>query len=286
MLDWNKWAAVLHVAREGTLAGGAERLRIDATTVSRRIKTIESKLRTKLFFRNGRRHIPTAQCREMLSHLEQAATSINAAHQSGHSELDNKMIRNLRISAPPYFVDHILAPNLHFLLQKRNLRANILPKSDLAALTHGEVDFAIVVDDQPKGSHWDKKRISVQEIGLLSYSVYQSKNHNYVDLPWAGLLELPEVRTGGALMDKLAAPQGLQIQVPHFEALAKVLVSGVAKGLLPVPVASNHETLIAHSDILLQQPVFLLSKIEDADIEFLSFGKAWLIELLEATLSI
>ena len=50
-MDWDNLQIFLTVARQGTLARAARMLKVDATTVSRRVGSLESALQQTLFER-------------------------------------------------------------------------------------------------------------------------------------------------------------------------------------------------------------------------------------------
>ncbi len=270
-----KWSALLYVARCGTLSGAATELKLDATTVGRRIKLLEAEYGRALFAKNGRTHLPTAFCKDILVNLESAATSIQSAQRKLADGSAEKTWGNLKISARPYISDHILAPALPDLLKKRQLRVELLPQSSSLALSQGAVDLAIKIDDLPKGITWDVKRVDAEPIGKLTYSVYFCRDQNPTTLPWVALNEVPEMRTGTAMMDKLAGKAGVQIRVRHFEAMAQILASGLTKGLLPDCVARRHPLLVPATGALLAQPIVALSRRNEAHSGSLERCKNW-----------
>ena len=283
-MDWDKWSAVLYVARAGSLSGAATALRLDATTVGRRIKSLEDSLGSQLFFRDGRRFVPTRKCSEMLVHLETAATALATAQNSMFDPSHVGFLRSFRLSAPPYFVDHILASRLDTLLSERRLQIELMPETRIRGLTTGTLDSAIVIDDRPKGITWDKTRITSKVLGNLRYRMYHKKGSDLESLPWAGLAEQPDIRTGSLLMNKLAGSRGPQIRVRHFEALAQIAANGTARALLPEGVATRHSKLAAASDVLLEQPVIMLSNKQDEKTGYLAACRGWVTETIQSAL--
>jgi DNA-binding transcriptional LysR family regulator len=59
-VDWDGLRYFLAVARAGTLSGAARELRVEHTTIARRIDAIERELGAKLFLRNPRGYVATA----------------------------------------------------------------------------------------------------------------------------------------------------------------------------------------------------------------------------------
>ena len=79
MENWDGWLTLLTVVETGTLSGAAAQLRIDATTIGRRLNRLEAKLGRRLLVRRGGRLEPTTACRALLPRLEEAAQQLEAA---------------------------------------------------------------------------------------------------------------------------------------------------------------------------------------------------------------
>ena len=60
-IDWNDLRYILALAREKSYAAAARRLRIDPTTVARRLREIESRLDVRLFERGAGGEIRSTQ---------------------------------------------------------------------------------------------------------------------------------------------------------------------------------------------------------------------------------
>src|SRR3954453_1448629 len=78
-LDWANLELFLAVARGGSLASAASILRVDASTVHRRIASLEEALRTRLFVRSPRGYALTNAGHDLLPYAtamdEQAAAA-------------------------------------------------------------------------------------------------------------------------------------------------------------------------------------------------------------------
>ena len=59
-MNWDDLRFLVVIGREGTLAGAARRLKVDQTTVARRLRALEDALGTPLFERSDGRWQPTA----------------------------------------------------------------------------------------------------------------------------------------------------------------------------------------------------------------------------------
>src|SRR2546423_13689931 len=76
MLDWNGVRFFLTIHRAKTLAGAARVLKVEHTTVGRRLAAMEASLRAKLFVRTPEGFRLTRMGEEILPVAEQAETSL------------------------------------------------------------------------------------------------------------------------------------------------------------------------------------------------------------------
>ena len=78
-VSWNDLRYVLAVARTGTLSAAAIRLRVDPTTVSRRIGRVASILGSRLFDRSDGLLLPTEAGQTVVAHAERIEVEIGRA---------------------------------------------------------------------------------------------------------------------------------------------------------------------------------------------------------------
>ena len=76
MIEWDLWHVLLAVSRHGTYSSAARALRMDPTTISRKLKALERQLGYKLFVRVGDRLHPTSQCEDLLPNIKTAAEAL------------------------------------------------------------------------------------------------------------------------------------------------------------------------------------------------------------------
>src|SRR5216683_1232935 len=69
-MNWDDLRIIAAVRDEGTYAGASARLRIDETTVGRRLARIERALGLRLFEAVDGVHKPTRQCDTVLGHIQ------------------------------------------------------------------------------------------------------------------------------------------------------------------------------------------------------------------------
>jgi DNA-binding transcriptional LysR family regulator len=140
---WDDVRIFLAVAREGSLGQAGRRLRLDTSTVSRRLRALEETLRAKLFERTRSGLIPTRTAEQMLP----AAEAIEASHARlgrAASALESLPEGKVRVSVPPGMADTFIAPTLG-RLRARHPKLTIELDTSVRAvdLTRHEADLAL-----------------------------------------------------------------------------------------------------------------------------------------------
>ena len=91
-MNWDDLRFVLALSRAGSLARAARELKVDHTTVGRRIEAVEAGLGVKLFTRTSTGYLPTAEAERLLPDIELVEASVLAlqrglAHQNRYQFL-------------------------------------------------------------------------------------------------------------------------------------------------------------------------------------------------------
>ena len=279
MISWNQWQLLLEIFRNGTYAGAAASLSIDATTVGRRLKLLERDLGYDLFSRDADRLFPTERCELLLSHIEIAAQALRDVEQDSAPSALGAVWRELRMTAPPFLVTNLFAPAIAELTQAQPVRVELIGTARNISLPRREADVAIRIDDRSKNIKVDPKRIDAERIGTLSYAVYSSPAKDPSRLPWAVLIERYLRGTGDEVMTKLAGSEVVQYQAYHFETLREFAAAGAARTMLPRFMGSNDPRLIKLYDTDLEQPLWMLSHRQDRDIRHLKAARSWIRDL-------
>lgn len=117
MLDWDDVRYLLAVKRKGTLAGAAPNLRTNATTVGRRITSLEERLAVRLFDRTSTGWTPTEACKRLLPHAERMeleALALERVSAASDTNLSGPVhVTTTEIVAASYLAPHL--PRLRML---------------------------------------------------------------------------------------------------------------------------------------------------------------------------
>jgi DNA-binding transcriptional LysR family regulator len=116
-MEWSDLRHVLAVARGQTLASAGRLLKVDATTVGRRIMAIERDLGARLFDRTPDGYLPTHAGRIAIDHAERMElASLSLAQQIGGS--DEQVAGPVRVTALDQMLNRILLPKVPILLAR------------------------------------------------------------------------------------------------------------------------------------------------------------------------
>ena len=244
--NWNDLTYLLAVQRGGSYAGAAAILKVDDTTVSRRLSALQEELNTKLIFRLPNGTIQMTESGEaILTHLDSIENSIGLIEETLSAE-KIECTGTVRITSVPIIVNHVLAPNVNALTERHpKLEIVLIPDSRDLSLSHREADLAIRLARPKAGGHSVKAR----KIGQLSYSTYVAKalsESQVRALSWIAyddmLAHIPPAKWTNHLLAN-ADDAMSQVKVHDVETAVQLTKSGAGKALLPDFVASRTEEL-------------------------------------------
>ena len=247
MVDWNDVRFVLEASRAGTLAKAAERLGVDATTVGRRIGTLEKELGESLLHRGpqglflsdaGRAVVGIAENMESLAlHLEGLAGETIAPRVAG----------TVTIAASEPFARTLLVPALGAIRQRLpDLDLVLTASNRLVDLSRGEADLGVRIDKPGAGA------LVVRQLGQLHAAPYASLDYLGRHAPPAdGLAGHDVISYHRELRDKAearwlakhAADARVTFRSDSVSLLVSACVAGFGIALLPRHIADGEPTL-------------------------------------------
>ena len=99
-LDWNDLRYILCVSRTGRIGSAARMLRVNETTVARRISKVERQLGVRLFERNAGVLVPTDSGQLVISRAERIELEVDAVRDSV-TNADSVAVGKVRVTAMP-----------------------------------------------------------------------------------------------------------------------------------------------------------------------------------------
>lgn len=143
MFDWNDLKPFLAVARGGSTLAGAKALKINQTTVARRIEALEAALGVKLFERGQAGSRLTEAGRALIVEAEAVERACQGFGHQVHA-LRRGMAGSLRVTINEAMANIFLAPALaDFRRLYPDIKVDMLVGDEFLDLAKGEADVAI-----------------------------------------------------------------------------------------------------------------------------------------------
>jgi DNA-binding transcriptional LysR family regulator len=170
-MDWNDLKCFTVLASTGTLSAAARQLKVDHSTIARRIATLEQDLGARLFDRLPRGYALTSDGERLAEQAMRVEAEVFALERLAQGR-EGAAAGTVRISAPPGFAGHFLAPRLT-ALRKRHPAIHIELSGDFgtANLSRREADVALRLA-RPDGNSLVVRRVGSIGFGLFGAPAY------------------------------------------------------------------------------------------------------------------
>jgi len=246
-MEWSDIRVFLQVVREGTMVAATGALRMDHSTISRRISRLEEMTGVRLFERAGRRLALTAEGEKLMLAAEKLDSIIVREVMNLPGERD-RIVGPVRIGTTEEFGAHYLAPRLSaFTADHPGLEIELVALPRAFSLAAREVDLVISLD-RPLAGDIRFKKLTDVEFGVYGGGGYfdaRDRPASVDDLAletWCGyikeLLATPELD---------AFPRADAIRPKYRTTSSTVQLSaalnGYALAVLPCFVAGVHDGL-------------------------------------------
>jgi len=244
--DWNDLKVLLALHRHGTLAEAARQLRVNETTVARRLKRLEGALQLTLFRKTEvGRYVFTDAAEGILAHAERVEReTLHLATRLSQSTA--QVAGTVRISSVPFLINSVLIPATPTLIsQHPEVAVELVPEPRNIDLTKREADLAVRFSRPAQGG----LAVKARKIATLHFDLYVARAHALDDpsaLPWIGYAEdvasLPQARWTSALR---ARAKGLEsnTKVSDLTSALAAAAAGSGIAILPCRVAEADNRL-------------------------------------------
>ncbi|MBL1406397.1 MAG: LysR family transcriptional regulator [Rhizobiales bacterium] len=170
-MNWDDLKIFLTLARCERLSEAGRQLKIDHSTVARRIKSLEQSLSTQLFERQPSGYFITSSGRELLEHAENIEANVIAAE---NAVVDKRMQLSgpVRVAAPEGIAAFAIAKAAQQLCDKNpSLKIQLVTNAQRYSLSKREADFLVTVS-RPKAG-----RIKIQKIVDVPLHIYGTRDY-------------------------------------------------------------------------------------------------------------
>jgi DNA-binding transcriptional LysR family regulator len=277
-LDWSDLRYALAVGATGSLAGAARQLGVNHTTVLRRLDALEARLGARLFERTRIGYHPT-DAGALL--LEQARRMADQADEIERRVMgrDRELTGLLRVTTAFVVMEHLLPqPLAAFARAYPGIEVEVVENANLLDLSRRHADESPnwtrrEADVALRLSHQVADHLVGRPLGTTQCRVYALRGAPDLpqsvqpmasllhDAPWVAFERDAQSRVYDQWMRKHLPPTQVRLRVDIFNALAAVLRTGIAVGLLPTFMERRHPELVAVSEPIaeLAVPVWMLT---------------------------
>ncbi|HKV16325.1 MAG TPA: LysR family transcriptional regulator [Reyranella sp.] len=160
-MNWDDLRIIAAVRDEGTYAAAGARLRIDETTVARRMARIQASLGITLFNAVDGTRKPTSHCDAVLSHVNAIARHVAEIGHVGKTV--RGPVGKFRLASTTSIAEQILAPHATRLLTTNpGLSLDFMTSPGNVNFSRWEADFAIRLRKPDKGDFTISKLVDMQ----------------------------------------------------------------------------------------------------------------------------
>ncbi|MBP6030409.1 MAG: LysR family transcriptional regulator [Sphingobium sp.] len=247
-MNWNELRIFLSVARHGNLIAAGRALKMDPTTVSRRVSSLEAVLQQALFERTHEGFVLTSHGRALLSHaqeMESIASRIELASASRKT-----LSGQLRVSVSEGFGAYFIAPHLaEFSAAHPQLDIDLVASNGFLNPSKREADLAILLT-RPRRGLLKVRKLTGYGLGLYA----PSARGDWLAALVEGSLRESDIPFVGYVPDFIYAPElryldeiesGLEASVRSTSIIAQqeLIAGGAGIGVLPHFMASREPAL-------------------------------------------
>jgi DNA-binding transcriptional LysR family regulator len=255
-LDWDDFRLVKIIAEANGLAGAAERLGINHSTVFRRLGQMEDNLGVKLFERHRTGYVLTPAGEEMTMLAEQMDENVTTFTRKLAGQAVSPA-GELRVTTNDTLLVHLLTHIFaRFIKANPEMRLDVVLANQALNLSKRDADVAIRATDDPP------ETLIGRRVATIAWAVYGRA----ADFPEQPSPDSPDSqalfsRTWVALGDNLAglkaarfvrervAPENIVYKVNTVLGLAEAVEAGTGIGPLPCFIADAKPNLVRLSHI-------------------------------------
>jgi DNA-binding transcriptional LysR family regulator len=272
--NWNDLRFFLALVRTGSAVAAARVLKVDHTTVRRRIASLETDLSVMLFERGEDTHVLTAEGARLL-HTAEAVENLIADTQDAIAAREFALTGTVRIGVPDGIGSYFLAPRLAQLITSNpGLKIELVVMSRIFNLSKREADLSIVVNRPSEGRHVTRKLadVTLYLYGSVDYLERSAPISSMTDLrhhSFIGYIE--EFDFGSELNTGL--PQDEDIYRPRLAstnlvAQAAATVAGGGLCFLPYYMVEREPTLrpVLRDQLSITREVWLMIHADLRDV--------------------
>lgn len=249
-LAWDDLVTVLAIGRNGTLAGAARELRVNHSTMFRRIGAIEDQLGVRLFERLRSGYVPTPAGEEVIRlalHVDEEVVAL----ERKLAGVDVRPSGTLRVTTTETLIPWVVPICARFRLAYPEIRLELVTGTQMLNLSRRDADVAIRPSAAPPESLHGRRLASV------AFAVYGSEAY-LAEAPdpaqaeghrWIGLDDSLSHLRAHSWLEKRAGEARIAMKVSSLVAAVHAAKAGIGLALLPCYLGDAEAGLIRVSPL-------------------------------------
>ena len=221
---------LLAIAREGSLAGAARRLKVNHSTVFRRLGAIEARLGTRLFERQDGAYATTTAGEDLLRTAERVEAEVEGLERRLSGQ-DLRLTGSLRLTAPDDLAEVMVMPALvEFRARYPDITVELAIDNRMLNLTRREADIALRPTRQPP------ETLSGRRIAPLASAVYTAADLGAArqgETPWIAWEEGAGPPAVAAWLAARVGAQAIGYRSNSLLNQASAVRAGLGRAVLP-----------------------------------------------------
>ncbi|MCT2559703.1 LysR family transcriptional regulator [Tsuneonella sp. YG55] len=287
-MDWSDLQVFLAIAQTGGLGRAGAALRVDATTVGRRLRRLEARVGANLFEQTREGQVLTDAGEALLLRVERmsrAAAEIGEGTQGRPAKVSG----TLRISVAEGFGSWVLARHLpDFARAHPGLTVDLVANSGFLSMSKREADIAVMLS-RPKAGPIIAGKLSDYALGLYASQTYLAAagtpqrgadllaGHSLIGyIP--DLLYAPELR----YLDEIHPGPTPRLRSSSINAQHQLIAGGAGIGVLPCFIGNADPSL---SPVLPDKRIFrafwMVTHKDTHQLARVQAGKDWIVAMID-----
>lgn len=238
-MNWDNLRIILEIARSGSLTAAAFSLRMDQSTVGRKLNAIEADLGAILFVRSKSGFVPTEPGTAAITRAKEVERSCDLLRDELGSSKTNA-VGLVRLVGNAWTLQRLAEKCVSNLLQENPLLTLHLVPTPPPAPIRGDSTISLWFEAPPNPTEFSTP------LGTVPYAVYRSSSQTLAAINWVQFHDdtanRPEIeRKAIQFVDER---ERIRMTATDAGLLLAAVRSGVGKGLLPMCLAENDTDLV------------------------------------------
>jgi len=239
-LAWDDIRFFVAVAREGSLSGAARQLRVEHSTVARRVGALESQIGVRLFDRLPRSWALTDEGEALLAPAERLEHEVLAFARAAAANTAAQ--GTVRVSAPPAFASHFIVPLWAAQADRwPGIALDIAGELRSANLQRRDADIAI------RFMRPTEPGLAARKLGELAFRLYAAPvwlTRPETDWRFLGYGDPPGNVPHQQLLAEMAGSRPFVLRSNDLTALHNACRGGLGLAMLPDFMARGDDALV------------------------------------------